>query len=222
MFGFVITCLAIFLAVNKEMRRKDLITYLTGLLTCGAASVILASAPFVFAAVVKVYKESTYKSLFIVVIGLAVLFSSSFPTVVFPPRLLALATFSGGISDLSDLSVLERAGHIYFSLFAVNPLIGGVDAWGLAYSGFILTHEVFTFGSDVNNILSSIGATVYDGGFLGLMFLWFLYRLSRPIGEFEFCSFLSLALMAVQSMPFSVPVFWIAVFAMSARGVCRA
>jgi len=222
MFGFVITCLAIFLAVNKEMRRKDLIVYFIGLLMCGAASVILASAPFMFAAVLRVYRESTYKSLFLVAIVLAAFLSFLFPTVFFPPRLLELATFTGGLADLSDFSVLERAGHIYFIIFNINPLIGGVEEWGLAYSGFIATHEVFNFGSDVNNILSSIGATVYDGGFLGLIFLRFLYGLARPRGGFEICSLLSVSLMAVQSMPFSVPLLWIAAFAMSARGVCRA
>jgi len=211
MFGFVLTSIAIFLASSQRLKTLDLAVFMMGMLMCGAASAILAAIPFLFGTVRELVSRSRYKTAYgtaLIVLLVATVFAAG---AVLPGRILGLLSFRGDLSEFSDFSVLERIGHVYFVFFQNSLLTGGAAPWGTAYLAFISQNDIFRFGSDVNNILSSLGAVVYDGGILGFLFIYFLFRFSEA-RHLALHSKASIFLLAIQSMSFAVPVLWLAAF----------
>jgi hypothetical protein len=211
MFGFVLTSIAIFLASSQRLKTLDLAVFMMGMLMCGAASAILAAIPFLFGTVRELVSRSRYKTAYgtaLIVLLMVTVFAAG---AVLPGRILGLLSFRGDLTEFSDFSVLERIGHVYFVFFQNSLLTGGAAPWGAAYLAFIGQNDIFRFGSDVNNILSSLGAVVYDGGILGFLFIYFLFRFSEA-RHLAFHSKASIFLLAIQSMSFAVPVLWLAAF----------
>jgi len=211
MFGFVLTAIAIFLSSNQRLRTSDFAVFVTGMLICGAASAILTAIPLIFGVVFELVRQSKYKLVYgsaLVAFLVSTVFVSG---ELLPARILSLLSFRGELADFSDFSVLERLGHVYFVFFQNSLLTGGAAPWGAAYLAFIGQNDIFRFGSDVNNILTSLGAVVYDGGVLGLAFIYCLYRFSE-MQKLSVYSQASVFLMAIQSMSFAVPVLWLAAF----------
>lgn len=211
MFGFVLTAIAIFLSSTQRLRTSDFAVYVAGMLMCGAASAILTAIPLVFGVVYELASRSRYKLFYGFALITFLVTTVVVSTELLPARILSLLSFRGELTDFSDFSVLERIGHVYFVFFQNNPLTGGAAPWGAAYSAFIGQNDIFRFGSDVNNILTSLGAVVYDGGVFGIAFIYFLYRFSdmRKLGVY---SRASIFFLAIQSMSFAVPVLWLAAF----------
>ena len=211
MFGFCITSLAIFIAASA-VGRLDILVYCFGLILCGASSVIIASLPFLAWVVFSGSGRLSGKLAFAGLVGLlGAIFVSVFPNLL-PARLVGLIGYSGNVEDFADFSVLERAGHIYYSIFETNWFFGGMQPWGYAYNQFISKHELFRFGSDVNNILSGFGTVIYDGGLIGVGYLVALYLYGRPLFNKNRWALASAFLILIQSMSFAVPIVWLAVF----------
>ena len=211
MLGFVLTSIAIFLVSSQRWKTLDLVVFVTGILMCGAASAILAAIPFLFGAVRELVSRSRHKTAYsTAIIGLlmTMVFAAG---AVLPSRILELLSFRGDLTEFSDFSALERIGHVYFVFFQNSLLLGGAAPWGTAYLAFIGQNDIFRFGSDVNNILTSLGAVVYDGGILGFLLIYFLFRFSEA-RHLALHSKASIFLLAIQSMSFAVPVLWLAAF----------
>ena len=175
---------------------------------CGSASALICSIP-IFATLISMRSLAIIiASSFIIVMGLVELNIEAILT----PRLISLFEMSGIDLLLLDESINERVGHIAFIF--TNPihfLIGGLDGWGISYLEFInLGSNPFAYGTGVNNILSGIGAVIFDGGMLGILYILFMIKISRirlsSISTREVLIWVAFSFVAIQSVSFANPL----------------
>ncbi len=208
MFGFILNLLMASMLIAREETRLDWLFFTIGILLCGSASALICSIP-IFATLISMrYLAIIIASSFIIVMGLVELNIEAILT----PRLISLFEMSGIDLLLLDESINERVGHIAFIF--TNPihfLIGGLDGWGISYLEFInLGSNPFAYGTGVNNILSGIGAVIFDGGMLGILYILFMIKISRirlsSISTREILIWVAFSFVAIQSVSFANPL----------------
>jgi hypothetical protein len=208
MFGFILTLLMASMLLARVDTRLDWLVYTGGMLLCGSASALICSLPL-YATLISLRLAALVMT-FTVIMTLG-FFEFNFEDLV-PPRLVSLIQKSGLDLLLMDHSINERVGHIAFIFTTpMHYLIGGTDDWGSSYLEFIaLGSHPFFFGSDINNILSGIGAVIYDGGIVGIIYIILMMRLTRlsfnEITPRIVMIFLSCLFVAIQSVSFANPL----------------
>lgn len=206
MFGF--TYILMFLSLNMLNKPSIIfwIIFLLGILLCGSLSVILASLFLVLTLVQRPLLVLFYAISILVLINTLPLES------LVPARLLQLVKISSLNIFLLDESINERFGHLFYIFSNIHHyFFGGSEQWGVAYYKFLAGSDIFFYGSSENNILSGIGAAIYDGGILGIIFLLIILRKFLTFKLFNLKNqniflLLSWGAVAIQSVSFAHPL----------------
>jgi len=201
MFGFTYTL--IFISLNFLTKPNIFYwgLFLFGMLLCGSLSAILASSVIFLSLFQRPIMVIFYSLLVIILINILPL------DAFIPERLLGLIKISSMEIFLLDESINERAGHLFFIFTELHHyFFGGSEPWGSAYYKFIAESSIFFYGSSFNNVLSGIGALIYDGGLLGIIYLLLILRKSLALKNYSTFFIISWMLIAIQSVSFAHPM----------------
>jgi len=208
MFGYVSTLLMLSLLILEKATALDWIVYTCNMLLSLSMSAILAGLPLIFIAIF--YSSSKLKLTFVTAFLLWLIFSDEF-SLLYTERVLQLTSLP--IRDLIvlDGSINERLGHLnYIFSQPLHYILGGSNGWGIDFSNFIKQDATFIQGSNSNNILSGLGNVIYDGGLLGIMYLYLLfhqgYRVNNKLYTRDIIIIVVWVLVALQSISLAVPL----------------
>lgn len=172
MYGFFSLILFAIIRILNEKKFLDEVLLFLNVLLAGSASVFIIAFPCLL---ILLFQNGIglRNILLLVVLGVALPF-------LLTTRIMQL--FQVGLLDLlTDESINERVGHIYF-IFS-NPsfyILGGHDSWGNSYFNFMNNSLYFFNGSMINNILSGIGQLIYDAGIFGvLVMIWIAFNIFK-------------------------------------------
>ena len=220
MFGFSATLL---FAARLGLGNVSLFTvaiYLGCILLSASAAAIITSIPLLL------YLSVRHVNRFFLLVILLAFASPYYYGALMdsiPSRLFNLIENIGLSLITSDASINERVGHLVFIFGEAHHYVfGGLGGWGNEYLRFLWENPVFFYGSGVNNILSGIGAVVFDAGLLGVIWMCCLVRACGGIIDRHSLLrtfFLGIAVLgvALQSVSFAVPLLTLAIYCILPR-----
>lgn len=214
MFGFLATLLFASRLSLGNASLVSVVIYISCILLSASAAAIITSIPLIL------YLSLRYIGRSFVLVMLLLFLSPFYLGALIdstPSRLFDLINNAGFSLVASDASINERVGHLVFIFGSAHHyLIGGLDGWGDEYLQFLWETPFFFYGSGVNNILSGIGAVVFDGGFLGFVWigclLWVCGVARHPSLPRTIFLGISVLSVAIQSVSFAVPLLTLAIY----------